>query len=232
MTSGTDKQTEGAPAPKRISGPGRVLASIAARLMHIWGNTLRVQAGPGSLDTLWSEDPATLFVLWHSRLFGVARIISVLRPERKLHVLVSASKDGAWLTAFFERFGLKVVRGSSSRRGREAVNDLIRVLRSGEDAGMTPDGPRGPAEVFKAGALVVARRSRVRVVLLGINYSSYWRANSWDGLFIPKPFSTVQISARAVPPHLLAKQDALEILQRNLCHMNSSDARIEAGVIL
>lgn len=232
MTSGTDKKTDGAPAPKRISGPGRLLALIAARLMRVWGSTLRVQAAPASLNTLGSDDAATLFVLWHSRLFGVARIISVLRPERKLHVLVSASKDGAWLTAFFERFGLKVVRGSSSRGGREAARDLIRVLRSGEDAGMTPDGPRGPAEVFKAGALVVARRSRARVVLLGINYSSHWRVKSWDRLFIPKPFSSVQILAKAVPPHLLEKPDALEVLQRELCLMNNNDPTIETGVIL
>ena len=36
------------------------------------------------------------------------------------------------------------------------------VLRAGCDAGITPDGPRGPVYEMKAGALVVARRAAER----------------------------------------------------------------------
>lgn len=217
--------------PKRISGARHVLAKLVAGLMRLWGATIRVRAAPGAALQLEKDTAPTLFVLWHSRLFGVARIISVMRPHRSLHVLVSASRDGAWLTAFFERFGLSVVRGSSSRGGREAVQSLIRVLKSGLDAGMTPDGPRGPAEIFKAGALVVARRAKVRVVLLGINYSSYWRVNSWDKLIIPKPFSCVTVLAEVVPMELLDSEDALPMLERRLRVINSDPVREPAIVI-
>ena len=62
-----------------------------------------------------------LFCTWHNRLALSIKAYSLV--GRKHHQaaglagLVSASRDGAFLAAIIERFGVQPVRGSSSRRG-------------------------------------------------------------------------------------------------------------------
>jgi hypothetical protein len=131
----------------------------------------------------------TLFILWHNRLFIAAELKHRFRVGHPMCGLISASRDGGWLAVFYAAWGVKPVRGSSSRLGREAVGELIDELRAGSDAGITPDGPRGPVYRMKPGALTVARRSGARLCLVGVDYEASWRLPSWDGFHLPKPFS-------------------------------------------
>jgi lysophospholipid acyltransferase (LPLAT)-like uncharacterized protein len=171
----------------------RVAVWPFAALIRIWWMTLRVEIAPEDLRVVSLQGEPTIFVLWHNRLFMAAWMIRTYRGGHPLYSLISASNDGAWLTALFSSLGVRAVRGSSSRLGREAVNDLMEVLRQGFDVGITPDGPRGPMYEMKPGALVVARRGRTRVVLIGADFESSWRTASWDGFHIPKPFSRVHL---------------------------------------
>ncbi|MFN2507319.1 MAG: DUF374 domain-containing protein, partial [Chthoniobacterales bacterium] len=59
--------------------------------------------------------------------------------------LISASRDGTFLAELVRRFGVEIVRGSSSRKGASAVRQLSEGIARGRDAVITPDGPRGPA---------------------------------------------------------------------------------------
>ncbi len=135
----------------------------------------------------------TIFVLWHNRLFMVAEIVRRFRRGHPVHGLVSASKDGAWLAAYYSVAGLGAIRGSSSRLGREAATAMVSTLRSGHDIGITPDGPRGPVYEMKPGAMIVARRAQARVVMIGMDFESAWRLGSWDRFYLPRPFSTVHM---------------------------------------
>jgi hypothetical protein len=144
----------------------------------------------------WSERPVA-FVLWHNRLFISAEIFRRFR-SRRLCGLVSASRDGAWLAAFYALMGMEASRGSSSRFGREAAGQLTGALLAGMDVGITPDGPRGPCYDFKEGALVVARRARAPLLLFGAEFSSAWRLASWDGFYIPRPFSSVRLHCERI----------------------------------
>jgi lysophospholipid acyltransferase (LPLAT)-like uncharacterized protein len=187
--------------------------------MRVWCASLRLRFSERTRRLASSEQP-TLFVLWHNRLFAAVRLSRSLRPTRPLHCLVSASKDGAWLSAFFESAGVRVVRGSSSRGGREAAGELVEVLRTGHDAGITPDGPRGPIYACKPGAVVVARRAKVRVVVLGIVYENAWRLRSWDRFGIPYPFSAVNLRVEEISPEALAANDAREFIEKRLLALN------------
>jgi len=139
----------------------------------------------------------TLFILWHNRLFIAAEIARRYRNRHPIYGLVSASRDGAWLAALFTMVGLRSVRGSSSRLGREAVTGLVEALAEGNDVCVTPDGPRGPCYEMKPGALVVAQRAHARIVLIGIDFESSWRLSSWDGFHLPKPFTRAHMRFQA-----------------------------------
>ncbi|HEY5080180.1 MAG TPA: DUF374 domain-containing protein [Opitutaceae bacterium] len=173
--------------------------------------TIRVETEPGTLAILARDEPI-LFVLWHNRLFLMAELTRRYRGGRPMYGLISASRDGAWLAAFFSACGLRSVRGSSSRLGHEGARGLVEVLRAGSDAGITPDGPRGPAYEMKAGALVVARRAQRTVVLAGLDFESSWRLGTWDGFHVPAPFSRARLRLRVVDVD--AKQDRDETALR------------------
>jgi hypothetical protein len=161
--------------------------------VRLWWRTIRVSASDEDLKVVTLRGAPTLFILWHNRLFIAADLVRRYRGGHPIYGLISASSDGAWLTTLFSTLGLRSVRGSSSRLGREAVTDLVEALRSGFDVCVTPDGPRGPCYAMKPGSLIVARRARARVVLAGIDFESSWRLSSWDGFHLPKPFSRVHM---------------------------------------
>jgi hypothetical protein len=117
--------------------------------------------------------------------------------------------------------GMKAVRGSSSRNGREAASALVEVLRSGCDVGITPDGPRGPVYEMKPGALIVARRAHPRVCLVGMDFESSWRVASWDGFHLPRPFSRVHARFELIPVDELKERDeAAHLLGARLVELN------------
>jgi len=66
---------------------------------------------------------------------------------------------------------------------------------------ITPDGPKGPALVFKPGAIALSRLTGRPFLLLGIRYASCFRFGSWDRFAMPLPFSRVDITVgrEAVP---------------------------------
>lgn len=155
--------------------------------------SLRLETPQADLAVINSVAEPTLFILWHNRLFLAAEVARRHREGRRLYSLISASKDGSWLEAYFSMAGLHAVRGSSSRNGREAATALVNCLRAGNDVGITPDGPRGPVYEMKPGAVIVARATRQRVVLVGMDFESSLRLSSWDGFHLPRPFSRVHM---------------------------------------
>lgn len=183
--------------------------------------TVRFEMPAADLAVITNLDGPTLFILWHNRLFMTSEIFSRYRRGHPVHGLVSASSDGAWLAAYFSVVGMRAVRGSSSRMGREAASALVEVLRQGSDVGITPDGPRGPCYEMKPGAIIVARRARTRVVLVGMDFESSWRVSSWDGFHLPRPFSRVLMRFEPFPVEQLKDRDeAARLVHARLVEMN------------
>lgn len=164
-----------------------------ALLFRLWLATLRVREARGFREVEELHGGPSILVLWHDRLFFVP-IVTQRYLRRPSYALVSASKDGGWLTAFYTLMGIRCARGSSSGRGTEALISLARAVRTGAHAGITPDGPKGPRRVFKPGALQLARLTRRPLMMLGIRYRKAWVLRSWDRFALPVPFSTVDLT--------------------------------------
>lgn len=205
-----------------MTGWRRALLWPFGLLVRLWGMSLRFDTTPEDLRAWTKKDEPVAIVLWHNRLFLAAEIVRRFRKGRPPpYALVSASKDGAWLAAFFALAGLNTVRGSSSRLGREAATALVDVIREGNDVGITPDGPRGPCYELKPGAVIVPRRTRAPILLVGGEFQSAWRLRSWDRFYVPKPFSRVRMRCEVVTPEQLADRDAaLVFLRERLRAMN------------
>lgn len=183
--------------------------------LRLWLATLRVTSSAPRFED--AEGPSVI-VLWHDRLF-LSPLIAQRYLGRPVTALISTSKDGAWLVAFYQLMGLRAVRGSSNRRGTAALVALTRAVRAGSHAGVTPDGPKGPRHVVKAGVVSLAKLTQRPFLLLGINYKSCWRLSSWDRFALPKPFSRVDLVFEVVPTPEAAA-DEQEVTRRLEQRMN------------
>jgi lysophospholipid acyltransferase (LPLAT)-like uncharacterized protein len=212
-----------------VNGWRRLVLWPLAALLRLWARTLRFDISAATLHNLERHDAQPVaFVLWHNRLFLAAEIFRRFR-RRPVCALISTSRDGGWLAAFFQLAGLRAVRGSSSKGGRDAAHGLVAALRSGCDAGITPDGPRGPRYSFKPGAVVVARRAGAAVLLVGGRFESAWRLRSWDGFCVPRPFSRVEVICEYFSPGEVGHHGATETLAARLRTISPDDNEANAA---
>ena len=100
----------------QISGWRRLVLWPLCLLLRLWSATIRVKVSPEELEIITRKDAPTIIITWHNRVFLVASVSKRFRKHRPISHLISASRDGAWLAAFFSLMGLVVVRGSSSQR--------------------------------------------------------------------------------------------------------------------
>ena len=75
---------------------------------------------------------------------------------------------------------------------------MVRLIRSGSDIAISPDGPRGPCDSCKEGVVMVARLVNAPILLLGAEFDPRfsWRLNSWDGFYLTLPFAPVRVRGR------------------------------------
>jgi hypothetical protein len=129
--------------------------------------------------------------LWHEHLFACI----IAHRGGRFAPLASLSSDGDIVTFVMNRLGFNTVRGSSSRGGPEARDDLVEITSQGWFTALTVDGPRGPRRRVKGGVVDVARRSGVAIVPLVAIADRMWVLHrSWDQFKIPKPFARIVIA--------------------------------------
>jgi lysophospholipid acyltransferase (LPLAT)-like uncharacterized protein len=138
-----------------------------------------------------------IYCVWHNRLplclIPYGAYVRKRKPTPGMAAMVSASKDGGFLSAILERFRVQPVRGSSSRRGPQALLELTTWAERGYDLAITPDGPRGPRYVVQDGVTSLAQVTGLPIVPASFNVPWKIQLNSWDRLQIPLPFSRCEV---------------------------------------
>jgi len=131
-----------------------------------------------------------VYAFWHSALLPLA----VLHRHEGIAVLVSRHRDGELITRIIERLGFVAARGSSTRGGEAGVRGMLAWAGQDRHLAVTPDGPRGPAEQVKPGALYLAERTGRRMVPIGVAADRTRAFRSWDRFRVPWPFARVLVS--------------------------------------
>jgi lysophospholipid acyltransferase (LPLAT)-like uncharacterized protein len=140
---------------------------------------------------------STIYVVWHNRLAlclsGYNKFARPRNPTRGIVALVSASRDGGFLCSILECFGVQPVRGSTSRRGHQALLELTTWAQQGYDVALTPDGPRGPCYTVQPGVTSLAQLTGLPI--LPASYNFRWKIclKSWDRFQVPLPFSRCDV---------------------------------------
>ncbi|MGC2064376.1 MAG: lysophospholipid acyltransferase family protein [Thermodesulfovibrionales bacterium] len=134
------------------------------------------------------KNRGVILAFWHSMI-----LMATSFPYRGngAHVLVSRHGDGELIGRVIKHCGFFLVRGSSSKGGKEALHELVTLIRGNRDVAITPDGPRGPAEEVKPGIAQLARLTGAPVIPLAFSGSRLKILRTWDRFRIPWPFSRV-----------------------------------------
>lgn len=143
------------------------------------------------------RDRPLIFCAWHNRLaYVMIAIREDIQPKtgRRLAAMVSASRDGAFLVEILRAFDVEPVRGSTSRRGRQALLELSRQVKAGLHLGITPDGPRGPCYEIQDGILSLAQLTGLPIVPLGCQARRKVRFKSWDRFQLPWPLTRCDVA--------------------------------------
>jgi lysophospholipid acyltransferase (LPLAT)-like uncharacterized protein len=173
-----------------------VLAVILSSYLDIALRTTRWRfENRPAADASVASSTGIVACFWHGRIpLGPACREVLAKKPRK--VIISLSADGEFIARAMERLSFPAIRGSSARSteakddkgGAGALREALKFIRSGGVVAITPDGPRGPAQVMAAGAVTLAKLSGAPVFLFGLCARPAFRLKSWDKTLLPLPF--------------------------------------------
>lgn len=154
-------------------------------LAHITYKILRLQEKFTHIEEFNNpEISPCIYALWHANQF----LVHGIRNREKLSILISTSIDGEIVAEVCEKWGFKVVRGSSGKKGAvESTMQMLTRLKEGECVAIMVDGPHGPLHKVKNGAVKLAQMSGAPIVPV------YWFSSqktfislpSWDKMKMP-----------------------------------------------
>jgi lysophospholipid acyltransferase (LPLAT)-like uncharacterized protein len=164
-----------------------LLPPLLAAALRALAVTLRIEMKGGErLDTLRRQGQRVIFACWHGRLLMLPPAYE--KQGGQATILASRHRDGELLSRTIRSFGVRVVRGSTTRGGASGLRQLVRAYRSGSDLGIAPDGPRGPREVVQPGVIELARLTGAPI--LPVTFGALKKKSSTRGTpsLFPAPF--------------------------------------------
>lgn len=191
----------------------RLLRWLIPRLIFLIHYALRLTVRWEFVGERYTPESAPfLLSFWHARILMMPYAVHGWEGP----MLISEHKDGAFIADAVALMGIQSSRGSSTRGGARAFLQMIRLARQGKTLGITPDGPKGPAQVVQMGTVKIAMKSGLPMRSVCYASNRYWRAKSWDAFYIPKPFSRgVFIMGDPVYP-LEDEQETLQLFQQEM----------------
>ena len=184
----------------RTNAAQALFAFLAATYIRIvYYTSKRTLIRHESLAPFFNGERNALFAFWHTRFL----MIPPYKPKhRPMLVISSAHNDGTLSTRTLGHFGIKTVRGSTSSGGSKAAVGVAKALLKGGNIAVTPDGPRGPAQVLQIGIIYLSRMTGVPIIPVATASSKHKTLRSWDKMQIALPFGhlvMVQNEAIYVP---------------------------------
>lgn len=137
------------------------------------------------------KDENFIVAMWHGDLLMQPLNYRYFKPDGKIKVIVSEHRDGETIRKVVDYLGVGALSGSSTRGGAKALLGAIKALKGGTDVAITPDGPKGPIYSIADGIVVIAQKTKSKILPFSSIATSYWQFKSWDKFIVPKPFGKI-----------------------------------------
>ena len=155
-------------------------------------------------------------VTWHGELFISPQVYKKLRKRQDTSAIISQHFNGELIAKVLGFFNIWGLRGSSKKGAKSVLINAIKAIKEGRTVMITPDGPRGPRYSMSDGAVALAIRSKLPIMVVNYIPSSYWQLGSWDKFLIPKPFSKLEIYHQIINLENMEKNEAKKHLKSTM----------------
>ncbi len=198
---GAQQVSEQQPVGRQMTAKRRftyaLLKPLAWLLVNFIWLSCRVKViGQANTDTILAAKKPVIPCYWHQQhLFCGWYMLQQLKCGMKVGFLISPSVDGEIPARIVASKGARVIRGSSTRTGAQALREMYQIIaKDGVSPVTTSDGPTGPIFKFKPGAAMLSRMTGAPMLPLACAADNAWYLGSWDRFMIPKPFSQVVVA--------------------------------------
>ena len=190
----------------KLQSKESLIVNLAYWIILLICKTLRVEKYEDeSVFRIYDKGENFIYALWHRRLFYLSFYHSRRFPGKETYALVSQSRDGTRIGKITEKIGAHYIQGSTSKGGAKDFREMVKIIKNGYTAAITPDGPRGPRGLVQQGVISLARLTGRPVIPLAYKPKRYIKLRSWDEFIIPMPFSKVSIHTGK--PIIIPKRD-------------------------
>lgn len=163
---------------------GALLAVLHASCRIRFEGSEKLSPGANYIYSFWHRGLGLWFIAFLRRQRGQAWLQHPSAYMKPVHLVLQ------WM-------GVRICLGSSGEQGRKAASALTELVKEGASTVITPDGPHGPPQRLKKGVLHIAAGSGVPVVPVRLNASPAIRLRTWDGKWLPLPFSRIWVTFAA-----------------------------------
>lgn len=148
------------------------------------------------VEPVLSDGKPAVALFWHGSIPLCLGLAPVWWRRDKVRCMVSPSADGEFIAQALSRAGFPAIRTSSAKKGDTAkaraavaaIREAIGWVNQGGVLIVTPDGPRGPAELIAAGSLQIAKKTGAPIYLMGLAVSPAIELDTWDKVTFAWPF--------------------------------------------
>ena len=146
--------------------------------------------GENNYQDLLRNNNSVIISIWHGRVLNFVKQLA----NNQFYALAGTHNDAEIISRICLDTGWKVIRGPSSDKGKEAFEGIVEALKiPGSLVAMTPDGPKGPAKIPKAGVIKAAQNTGVAIIPAASHCTKHWGFKNWDTFYIPKPFGRIEV---------------------------------------
>ena len=162
----------------------------------IWLSCRVKVVGQKNIDGVLATGKPVIPCYWHQQhLFCGWYMLQQIKRGMKVGFLISPSVDGEIPAKIVASRGARVIRGSSTRTGAQALREMYQVIaKDGVSPVTTSDGPTGAIFKFKPGAAMLSRMTGAPMLPIACAAGNAWYLGSWDRFMVPKPFSEVVVA--------------------------------------
>lgn len=186
------------------------LASLTSRLSRF-----QVE-GREHLQAAQARQKPIIFTAWHGMTMLLVSFFANQYDLSRIVLLLPDDWRGGALEVFAHRLGVEPfpmnLKGEASLAAARQLASLVRQVKAGRDAYITPDGPEGPSYIIKPGIAYIAQKAGATILPLGA-YARYgYRLPRWDRYVLPYPLSKISIKIGA-PLQVDKKRDLTAVIE-------------------
>lgn len=149
------------------------------------------------LQAAQARERPFIFAAWHGMTMMLVGFFATQYDLSRIVLILPDDWRGDTLRVFADKLGVTPfpmnLHGDASMAAARQLAKLVRQVKAGRDAYITPDGPEGPSYEIKPGITYIAQKADATILPLGAYTRHGYRVPRWDRYVLPYPFSKIAI---------------------------------------